>query len=303
MRFRAVVYAALAPTLVAASQPVRLQPSSPWVVNYAENSCLLIRSFGQGKDKTILQFEADAPGRTDMLVIGRPLDGGRDDISAMFLPVQQKPFTGHSAVGAKTGDPAVLWSLVEMLPGEMLQQLQKEEAETRARRGIRPPPTDLAERAARRDARQRFVSAATELKIEGHPRPLILETGSLGDPIKVFDQCLRDSLRDWGVNPDIEDKIVRPAWAPDATSWFSSNDYPKDMLVRGEQSEVSIRLLVDAGGKVTRCTSTSHFNAPEFNKITCDNIMKRAHLEPAELADGTKVPSYYANRVIFRIAN
>jgi hypothetical protein len=30
--------------------------------------------------------------------------------------------------------------------------------------------------------------------------------------------------------------------------------------------------------------------------------MKRARFEPAELADGTKVPSYYVNRVKFRMA-
>jgi hypothetical protein len=29
--------------------------------------------------------------------------------------------------------------------------------------------------------------------------------------------------------------------------------------------------------------------------------MKRARFEPAELADGTKVPSYYIRRVIFRM--
>jgi hypothetical protein len=302
MRFRAIVCAALAPLLVAASEPVRLQPSSPWVLNYAENSCILVRSFGEGKKKTILQFEADAPGRMDMLVIGRPLDEWREDISASFLPVQQKPFTGHSAKGEKTGDPAVLWSHVEMLPDEMLQQLQKKEAEAHARRWVRPPPIDLAERAARRDARQRFASAATELKIEGHPQPVILETGSLGDPIKVFDQCLRDSLRDWGVDPAVEDKIVRPVWAPDPAQWFSSNDYPMDMVMRGEQSEVSVRLLVDATGRVTKCTTTTHFNAPEFNKVVCARFMSRARFEPAELSDGTKVPSYYATRTIFKMA-
>jgi hypothetical protein len=65
---------------------------------------------------------------------------------------------------------------------------------------------------------------------------------------------------------------------------------------------VKIRVLVDATGRVTKCTSISHFKEPEFNKITCDRFTARARFQPAELADGTKVPSYYVNKVVFRIA-
>jgi len=65
---------AVAPSLIAAAEPVRLQPSSPWVVDYAENSCRLIRDFGEGKDKTKLAFESESPGEVDMLAIGRIRD-------------------------------------------------------------------------------------------------------------------------------------------------------------------------------------------------------------------------------------
>jgi TonB family protein len=103
------------------------------------------------------------------------------------------------------------------------------------------------------------------------------------------------------VDSDLEDKIVRRPWARDPGRWFSSSDYPQHLILLGVEAEVTVRLLVDASGNVTKCTSLSHFNAPEFNKITCDSIMRRAHLEPAELADGTKVPSYYTKRIAFRI--
>jgi outer membrane biosynthesis protein TonB len=131
---------------------------------------------------------------------------------------------------------------------------------------------------------------------------VILETGSVGEPIKAFDKCSRDSLRDWGVDPDVEDTIVRPVWAPKPAAWFSPADYPQKMIRNLEESVVKVRVLVDATGHVTKCTSLSHFNEPEFNKITCDRFTSRAHFEPAELADGTKVPSYYVTNVIFRIA-
>ena len=303
MRFRSLIACvAVAPLFIAASQPVRLQPTSRWVLDYAEDSCRLIRTFGDGKGTVKLLLESDAPGQMDMLAIGKPLDGFIEEVPARFLPVQGKPMKGRVAK-AETGEPAILWSTVFLLPDELAAAMEKRWDERKANRGVRPPPLSLAEEAMRESQRRDFAAKANELEIEarrGHP--VILETGSLGQAIKMFDQCSRDSLRDWGVNPDVEDKIVRPVWAPDASKWFSSNDYPRDMVVRGEESEVKVRLLVDASGRVTKCTSLSHFKAPEFNQVVCDKFMKRAKFEPAELADGTKVASYYVNRVLFKMA-
>jgi hypothetical protein len=71
------------------------------------------------------------------------------------------------------------------------------------------------------------------------------------------------------------------------------------MLMQSKVSEVRVRLLVDAAGNVSKCTSLSRFDAPDFNRVVCDKFVKRARFHPAELADGTKVPSYYINRVVF----
>jgi len=125
----------------------------------------------------------------------------------------------------------------------------------------------------------------------------------MGSAVQELDNCSRDSLRDWGVDPDTDDKIVRPVWAPSPAAWFSANDYPRDMLIRRKESVVKVRVLVDATGRVTNCTSVSHFKEPEFDRITCEKFTQRAHFEPAELADGTKVPSYYVTKVIFRLAH
>ena len=95
---------------------------------------------------------------------------------------------------------------------------------------------------------------------------------------------------------------MRPVWTVNPSEWLFASDYPRDMLARGKESELAVRLLIDASGKVTKCTSLSHFAEQEFNRITCENIVKRARFEPAELADGTKVPTYMTRRVIFRIA-
>src|SRR5690242_14654206 len=113
MRFSACLScAAVAPLLMAAGQPVRLQPSTPWVLDYAENSCRLIRTFGQGDTKTVLGLESESPDEVDMLVAGKPLDSSSQLVPARFLPVQGKPIKGITLRTVDRGDPAVLWSHV-----------------------------------------------------------------------------------------------------------------------------------------------------------------------------------------------
>ncbi|MGZ2411880.1 TonB family protein [Sphingomonas sp. F9_3S_D5_B_2] len=305
MRLRIVIACCgMTPLLVAAAEPVRLKPSSPWVVDYAENSCRLIRNFGEGKTKTTLAFESTVPGEMEMLAIGRPLETTLDEVAARLLPVQGESLQGHVAQTVTTEQPAILWGNVTLAPEAVALKRKEESREAVKHPDQRPAPVSLAVQAQEKAERQAFAAAATEIAIQTRRnRTVILETGSLGDAIKALDQCGEESLKDWGVDPQLEAKIVRPVWALNSREWLRANDYPKDMLSQGKESQVAVRLLVDASGRVTKCTSLSHYNEPEFNRITCDAITRRAKLEPAELADGTKVPSYFTQRVVFRMAN
>jgi TonB family protein len=304
MRFRSLLaLAAVTPVLIAAAEPGRLKPSSPWVLNYAEDSCRLIRTFGEGTTKTVFQLESAAPDEMDMLLVGKPLATGADEVAARFLPVGGKPIKGTVAHTTQSGEPAILWKTISLLPDEVQERLEKEFHEKGFRPGVRPPPSDLAEIASVKAQHLEFAGKITEIEIQTRRnRPVIIETGPLGAPIKLFDQCGQDSLRDWGVDPDLEAKIVRRAWPLAVNRWFYTNDYPEAMIRQGKESVVKIRLLVDASGKVTKCTSLSHFDEPQFNQVVCAGIMKRAKFAPAELADGTKAPSYYINNVVFRLA-
>ena len=303
MRFRSAIFClALAPLLIGASEPIRLQPTSKWVLDRPENSCRLSRSFGDGKDKTVVVFEGVGPGEMDMLVVGKPLDSWRVGVPAKFLPIQNKSFNGEAATSAKSGDPALLWSHVPMLLDSTLQRLSERARAERPQPGVRPRPVDLAEQAALRAEREQFAAAANAIEIDvRREKPVLLETGSLGEPVKMFDQCLRDSLRAWGADPDLEDKIARRPWPMDRAHWLTADDYPPEMASTHNESEVSFRLLVDAAGNVSKCTSLSHFRHKEFDAVVCAKLTQRAKFAPAELADGTKVPSYYVNRVVFQL--
>jgi hypothetical protein len=303
MRFRsAIASLALASVLIGAAQPVRLKPTSKWVIDHPENSCRLSRSFGDGKDRTVVVFEAVGPDEMDMLVVGKPLDSWRVGVPAKFLPVQSKGFIGKPATSARNGDPALLWSHVPMLSDATVERLRRRDAAKHPQPGVRPPPANLIEQATLHVEREQFAGAANALEIEvRREKPLVLDTGSLAEPVKSFDQCIRESLRAWGADPDLEDKITRRPWPIDRAHWLTADDYPERMVSTHNEAEVSFRLLVDATGKVTKCTSLSHFRHKEFDEVVCVKLTQRARFAPAELADGTKVPSYYINRVVFEL--
>lgn len=293
---------ATAPMILAAAPPLHLSPSSRWRVSYAENSCRLNRTFGTGDNLVYLTFESEAPGHVDMIAFGKPLSTMAETLPGRFLPVQVKPMEGR-AVKTAYG-PGVLWSRVYLVPDEVVDRDTKREKQQSASSGIRPPPLDLIEEAQDEALHVEFTHQATAIEIEiRRGRPVILDTGSLGAAIKAFDKCSLDSLSGWGVNAEVEDRIVRPAWSPNTASWFTSDDYPRDMAIRREESDVKVRLLVDATGRVTKCTSLSHYRENSFNDVVCKKFTRRAHFEPAELADGTKVPSFYINHIIFKMAH
>lgn len=299
---RLLAAAALFPLLANAATPVHLAPTGGWIVDYAENSCRLIRHFGEGEDDTIFALESEGPGALDMTLVGKPLATILDEVPANFLPVPSKPMKGLVGRSSDKYRPMFLFSTVELLPADAVAAKEKEQAERKAHPEVRPPAESLDEQHAKRARRLAFAANTMALEVDTRRnRPLIIDTGSLGAAIEAFDQCTRDSLRDWGVDPDVDDKIVRPVWAPEPRKWFSSDDYPRDMLMRNQESAVKVRVLVDATGRPGKCTAISHYKEAEFNKITCDKFMARAHFEPAELADGTKVPSYFVTKVVFRI--
>lgn len=132
----------------------------------------------------------------------------------------------------------------------------------------------------------------TSLQIrEPGGRIVLLETGSLARANAMMRDCAREQLVAWGVDPATQDKIVRPVQAGKLTHLFSPADYPSSAIREGAQSVIQARLNIGADGRVTKCTSLTFFSAPDFAEVVCKRL-RTARYTPAELADGTKVPSY-----------
>jgi hypothetical protein len=292
-----VLLGTAAPTL--ARTPQELSPISKWNVHYADNSCKLIRSFGSAAEPTVMMLERLAPdSNTSLLVAGSALRSGpgTNTARATFLPFADHRF--ESAPIAETINKkktAIVWTSVDFLSGG-----KKEEPEFRT--VANTPPIDIAERAAQRALAAENARKITGLMItEPSGRRTLLATGSMGRVHELMESCAREQLSHWGLDPDQQERIVLPAASHRSlASFFSSDDYPPDAFAKGEQAVISARLIVGADGKVANCTSLTLFRAPKMAEVVCRNL-SRATFGPAELADGTKVPTYYVARVIFRM--
>lgn len=283
----------------AAREPQVLAPVSKWVVHFGEESCKLGRQFGDPAKPTTLMMERIAPDAPmSLLVSGAPLRSKPDDGDAKvsFLPFAKHQFKdGNVAEVISDKSTAILWRGVDFLDG-----WKKEDTD------YKPPkevgPINHAETAAR-DA----LIAANSAKVTGvlitepNKRQTLLQTGPMRRVYELMETCARDQLAGWGLDPDVQEKVVLPPVSLRSLAMlFSSDDYPKSALTKGEQALITARLMISPEGKVTKCTSLTPFKAEEMAKITCDKL-RRAVFRPAELADGTKVPTFVTTRIQFRM--
>lgn len=303
---RTLAALAAMPILVAAKEPVKLAPTSKWVVEYADDSCRLLRTFGAGDQSGTLILERIAPGDSmTMLVVGAPFQASSfaRDFEAVWLPdAKAKSFRGVSAKTEDGRQPAILWSAASFQETvDMKVPTPKMRAAMNATlAGERPPKIDLhARMVSQLDSRTNATRAtALEIRRRGS-KSIVLDTGSMGTPNKMMDDCARNQLRNWGIDPEVDEKIVQRPWG-NLLQTITSADYPRESLWKGRESVLAVRLLVDAKGTITKCTALTPVADDAFPKAVCAALMARGKLNPAELADGTPVASYYLQRVRFQ---
>ncbi|NJC04979.1 hypothetical protein GGQ97_000772 [Sphingomonas kaistensis] len=301
MLFRKLAIAAASLGLTGAAPPPQqvLAPAGKWNVHFGDNSCKLIRQFGDPAKPTTLMMERIAPGANLSLLVTGPLLRSRTDdgiAKAAFLPFEDHEFSsGKIAETRSDKSSAILWTNVDFLDG-----WKKEPREYKRQKDVKPlDPVEVAARKALIAANSAKVSGL--LIIEPNRRRSLLQTGSMQRVHELMERCARDQLTDWGLDPDVQDKIVLPAASSRSlASYFSSNDYPPAAFRNGEEAVISARLIVGADGRVRQCTSLTLFKAEEMAQAVCRNL-ERATFRPAELADGTKVPTFVTATVNFRM--
>lgn len=262
-----------------------LEPSDKWVLNYANDSCRLARSFGKDDDQVVLILDQYQPaGVMDLSLVGtrfKRFTVPRVPVSVTFGPALPAGELRDGITGTlgpektaiiMTGPRDILNRSTSHRVAGTLEEWQHSTAEQQA--------------------------AITEAHIAVSSMRFTLHTGSLKAPLDAMRTCMANLVRDWGLDPAQQYALSRRVAVKGMPgTWLTSNDYPKGALAKGENAIVRFRMMVGADGMPTQCFVQQATMSPEFIKLTCDLLMKRARFTPALDAAGKPVASFYTNAV------
>jgi hypothetical protein len=265
----------------AAADPLMLKPAAAWTINYGDDSCQLVRQFGQGDQRATLAIEQVGPADQVNLIVSGPAVAERIDsphAEIAFLPGGERSSRAYRRARMADG------TLVFALDGVPLALFAGVDEDNRRATGI---PTVTVARA------NRISTIAVSQAIE----PLWFQTGPMGEAMEALHACTEDLVRHWGVDPATLGPVARVEGNPG--SWITASDYPKAALRGTGPGRVNFLVSVDPEGKPSACRVLGGEQAAALGATICDAMMRRAHFKPARDARGHAVPSFWSSGVLF----
>lgn len=298
---RSIFYAVAAAVLILPSAPVQgrdlvtFNPSSQWVLNYADERCRLARNFGEGNRKITLIMEQFEP--TDwfqVIFVGDSLaldtDGYSGEGEIRFGPYEEKSDIRVMPGSVSGVDALFVIGGVRVVP----LSAQESEASARARRRgdyyESPPVPEAREKAAT------WLELKETLKFD-----VVLQTSAMDRAAKALDDCTWDLVKSWGLDVEQQRTLSRKADPIRSSAWFSTGDYPASALRSSAQADVRYRAIVDEEGRPESCHIQKATEPDAFEKVVCKSVMRRGRFRPALDAQGRPVRSYYSGAVSYRV--
>lgn len=279
-----------------------MEPSSEWALDYAEGACRLARMFGEGDEKVLFYLERYQPGDNFSIVVaGAPFEKfARSDVRIQF---------GES--GELREEDVIEADLGRFSPALMISRSTLDEVEDPESRDAKTAKTDADLEPSNpfdlfgQQISPQYEAAVEFVAIESKRRGrVVLETGSLGEPMKAMRKCTDDLISTWGIDIQAHRSLTRRVLIKgDSLGWVRDSDYPTDLIRKGMQGLIYFRLNVDEEGKPTSCNIQRSTRPEEFDRIVCDRLLERAELIPALNAEGTPIESIFQGAVFFTIPN
>lgn len=275
---------------LAARNPTNLHPNHPWVMQYEDDSCRLIRSFGAGNEAVVLTLSRYGPGDDfNLAIAGEPVRLRRNNAPLRLqfgeYEKQQKLRYFSGTFGER---PALIGK-----NSLRISPLTKAEKSLLNKRKSKWDEAKLSP-----IAKQRY-KLAEHLKISRQSRfSIILETGPLDKPFAAMDKCVDEMMAQWGIDTEKHKTLsqqVKLIGKPPRIV------YPSDMLWRGQAAILQFRLSVNSIGKASDCHIQKTTRPREFDDAVCNKLVRLAKFEPALDANGEPIASYWRSTVVFDI--
>lgn len=276
-------------------EPLILEPSGAWVANYAEDSCTLARSFGEGDNQSFLVFSRFSPsGISNISISGKPFKAKRGTRTAKIQFGKTQDVRELDVFSGSRGDyPALIFKqpiAIQPFTKGQIDDFNKalKEQDFEAASLIRAAPLS--------------DDIDTLLVSDFSRQPVLLKTGSMVNAMATQDKCIDDLVTSWGIDAEKHKTLTQLALPVNAPQrWIKSSDYPTDLLRKGNQGIVNFRLIVSPEGEVESCHIQESSRPQGFDDAVCTQISRRAKFSPALDAEGKAITSYYTNKVTFQI--
>jgi TonB family protein len=259
-------------------------------MDYAEDSCALRRTFGNGDRLIVWELREFAPGSSFYVtVVGKGIEANASgSVHAVFDPAPKEDRREQDVrfVSYDNGLKGFTYE-TSLTP-------RNDHQESSSKEGQASQPTE-----AERNARERAVTGYTVSR--GFAKPITLQTGELHAPMEAMRQCLDELLTHWGVNAAVQKTLSRRAQPLRQSEWAGKIQefYPPSALTKGESGLVRVRMNVDAAGRPSSCHIQMRAKEDTFERAACERLMQYAKFEPALDASGSPVASYYVTTIYY----
>jgi hypothetical protein len=295
MRIRALALALVCSCSgVSAAQdrpPLRFEPTSNWVLDYADERCSLNRSFAAGDNLLKLRLDSyGSPVVYRMLLVGRnvPKTNKLEEQIQLRLTPDVAPLPYHTLNGTLDKTPATSFGLAFRTSTNFIDVRKLS-------------PSELEEYS--RHLHQ--IDVDFERKTDGfelqfwNRQTIQVALGNMGEPLRAMRDCLSNLQKSWGLDPAREASLSRQARPKPMTLRSVQRRYPATMLLSGTNAYVPVRVMVGADGNATSCVVQVPSVDRSFKDAVCAGLT--GAYEPALDQAGQPVASVYQNSVIYRI--
>jgi TonB family protein len=252
------------------NEPPVLAPASPWQVDYADEECRLLRTFGIGDDAVTLRIARGSGLQSfDMVVAGVkiPRLGSGVAIRVTMEPQgMSEDFEGYSMGVPNRPEKFIRW-----YDGD---------------------PKILATATNRQQVR---LSADNRFDVA------MLWTDAKS-ALSALQACHDDLLKSWGIEIDaMRNWAVPPEPIGSPGRWVTNADYPLEETRRGIEGTTAFQLKISPQGVIEKCIIVRSSKSNVLDRRSCQLMLERAKFKPAIGADGQPMASFYVNRVRWQV--
>ncbi|MEQ5788222.1 TonB family protein [Erythrobacter sp. NFXS35] len=281
----AAAFTALA-TAPARAEPLVLNPSTTWTLDYAEDKCRLIRKFGSGETEVELHIEQSGTGPFyNLALFGKPARKDVGDVMRIAFGPNEGPsersYLGGRIKSSKT--PFVMMHGIHLAP--VARNADQGEFEV----------TEIG------PDRERAITSLTLTK--GLRRPLQLQIESMEAPLNAMRACVADLIQTLKLDENGLAQIVTPPEPKNAMEFarFMQERYPPQQIRNEQGGTVAVQLTINDKGEATACQIAASDRPAVFDDAVCFGLMRMAEFEPAVGPDGKPRFSFWRTRVTYRM--